>query len=435
MNDIEQIKITGSGSALQGVGHLADGRAVFVPGALPGEHVRIEIVREEKRYCVAELLEVLSPSPDRRAPDCPLYGQCGGCQGRHMTYAATLEMKRRRVEDALQRIGGVPSPDVRPVLGCDDPLALRNKAEFAVQHGRLCVTRAESHALMPVDRCALMHPAINDMLALLNDMLPRTDAAHIKQVVLRASRSGDGMLILCADAPVTEQARALAVSAMAALPLIKSAWLIRQAHHAKHAVDGTAIHLAGHRTISETLLGLSFEISPQSFFQVNPLQAERLYTAALRPLPHGGRVLDAYCGTGTITLAAARRGFQALGIEIVAPAVEDARRNAARNDLARMASFMCADAAKAVPRLVSSGTKFDAAILDPPRKGADPKLLRALIAAEIGAISYVSCDPATLARDMKLLRDEGGYALEWAQPVDMFPWTGHVETVCLLTHK
>ena len=193
--------------------------------------------------------------------------------------------------------------------------------------------------------------------------------------------------------------------------------------------------LWGVDALSETLLGLAFEVSPQSFFQVNPVQTEALYAKALDAAgiaPDCGlSLLDAYCGAGTITLAAARSARRVTGVEIVPPAIADAKRNAPaqRPDKTR---FICADAARELPRLLSSGEHFDAAILDPPRKGCDAALLDALVRAKLPALSYVSCNPATLARDVKRLI-QGGYRLEWAQPVDMFAWTGHVETVCLLS--
>ena len=545
----EEIRITGAGSELQGVGRLSDGRAVFVPGALPGETVRAEIVRAAKRYCEARLVEVLDPSPERRAPDCPHYGVCGGCQGRHMTYAETLRLKRGRVRDALVRIGGLDSPEVFPVIGCDSPDRTRNKAEFPIGRdagGRIAIGAhmAGSRTVVPLDDCLLQKPAAVRAMRWLSERLDGLGCAcHLTNLVTRVNRRGELMAVLCADAPVESAVRALVPEMVRTLPELRSLYFLLQNRRPSHALDGRCMHLWGQRALDDELMGLTFSLSPQSFFQVNAEQAERLYEVALaavglgaedarahhqpeagyavpqtelemgdsslpagrtpardasarmshRPeagcaasqtgsemgdsslpagqtpardasarvshqpeagcavpqtgsemgnssLPAGRtpardvevRVLDAYCGVGTIALAAARRACDVLGVEIVAPAVADAVQNARRNDMDGRARFVCADAASEIPRRIARGERFDAVVLDPPRKGVDEKLLRALLLAAPPRIAYVSCDPATLARDVRILC-EGGYHLEWAQPVDMFPWTGHVECVVLMS--
>ena len=583
----EEIRITGAGSELQGVGRLSDGRAVFVPGALPGETVRAEIVRAAKRYCEARLVEVLDPSPERRAPDCPHYGVCGGCQGRHMTYAETLRLKRGRVRDALVRIGGLDSPEVFPVIGCDSPDRTRNKAEFPIGRdagGRIAIGAhmAGSRTVVPLDDCLLQKPAAVRAMRWLSERLDGLGCArHLTNLVTRVNRRGEMMAVLCADAPVESAVRALVPEMVRTLPELRSLYFLLQNRRPSHALDGRCMHLWGQRALDDELMGLTFSLSPQSFFQVNAEQAERLYEVALaavglgaedtrahhRPeagcaaprtgsemgdsclpagqtpardasvrvphqpeagcaasrtgagkgdsslpagqtsardasvrishqleagcaasqtglemgdsslpagrtsardasvrisrqpeagyaasqtrsemgnssLPAGQtpvrdvevRVLDAYCGVGTIALAAARRACDVLGVEIVAPAVADAVQNARRNDMDGRARFVCADAASEIPRRIARGERFDAVVLDPPRKGVDEKLLRALLLAAPPRIAYVSCDPATLARDVRILC-EGGYHLEWAQPVDMFPWTGHVETIVLLQRE
>ena len=509
----EEIRITGAGSELQGVGRLSDGRAVFVPGALPGETVRAEIVRAAKRYCEARLVEVLDPSPERRAPDCPHYGVCGGCQGRHMTYAETLCLKRGRVRDALVRIGGLDSPEVFPVIGCNSPDRTRNKAEFPIGRdagGRIAIGAhmAGSRTVVPLDDCLLQKPAAVRAMRWLSERLDGLGCArHLTNLVTRVNRRGELMAVLCADAPVESAVRALVPEMVRALPELRSLYFLLQNRRPSHALDGRCMHLWGQRALDDELMGLTFSLSPQSFFQVNAEQAERLYEVALAAVglgaedarahhqpeagcaasrtepgkedsslpagqtpvrdasvrvshqPEAGcavpqtelemadsslpagqtpardvevRVLDAYCGVGTIALAAAQRACDVLGVEIVAPAVADAVRNARRNGMDSRARFVCADAASEIPRRIARGERFDAVILDPPRKGADEKLLRALLLAAPPRIVYVSCDPATLARDVRILC-EGGYRFDCAQPVDMFPWTGHVETVVLLS--
>ena len=441
MQITEQIDITGIGSELQGVGRLTDGRAVFVPGAITGERVSVSVTEDRGRFCEASLCDVLSPSEDRVVPDCPHAGVCGGCQARHIRYPRTLELKRRLVADALTRIGGVEAPAVLPTLGCDAPDRTRNKAEYPVagQDGRMVIGAfvRGSHRVIPLNDCLLQRKESAEALRWFGGHLDGLACAgRLKALVTRVNRAGEMMLILCADAPVLPELQRLSPALTSELPSLKSLWLCQQNRRPAHALDGRCARVWGTETLPETLLGLDFTISPQSFFQVNPDQAERLYAVALKAAGIGPgcdlNVLDAYCGAGTITLAAARWARHATGIEIVPPAIADAKRNARRNGLADKAGFICADAATEIPRLLARGRRFDAAILDPPRKGADAALLDALAAARIPVLSYVSCNPATLARDVKRLRAQS-YRLEWAQPVDMFPWTGHVESVVKLT--
>ena len=434
---MEKIIITGTGSELQGVGRLSDGRAVFVPYALLGETVNVEITKEAPRFCEARLVEVLEPSPDRRAHECPAYGRCGGCQAQHMTYEATLVCKRQRVLDALERIGGVKYPVVFDTVGCKDPYRTRNKGEFPIVRGQIGAYASGSHQVVPLTDCLLQKEPAAKALKWFSENLSRLRGAnHFTHLVTRVNRRGEMMLTLCADAPVLADAQAMIPELTKALPELKSFYFLKQNRRPVQPLDGQCTLLWGDATLDDTLLGLTFALSPQSFFQINPEQTEVLYQKALDAagLTEGcnQRILDAYCGAGTITLAAARLAKHATGVEIVPPAIADAKKNAQRNGLAKKSRFICADAAKEIPKLIAAGERFDAAILDPPRKGADEKLLRALIQAAPKRISYVSCNPATLARDVKILA-EGGYKPEWAQPVDMFPWTGHVETVVLLS--
>lgn len=433
---MEKIKITGTGSELQGVGRLSDGRAVFVPHALLGETVTIEITKDAQRFCEARLVEVIEAAPSRREPGCPHYGRCGGCQARHMSYEETLVCKRQRVLDALKRIGGVENPTVYDTIGCANPERTRNKAEFPIARGQIGAYAQGSHRIIPLTDCLLQKEPAAKALKWFSENLGRLrGASHFTHLVTRVNRKGEMMLTLCADAPILSDAQTLIPELTKALPELKSLYFLKQSRRPVQPLDGQCTHLWGEKTLDDTLLGLTFALSPQSFFQVNPEQTEILYQKALDAagLTEGCdmRILDAYCGAGTITLAAARLAKHATGVEIVPPAIADAKKNAQRNGLAKKSRFICADAALEIPKLISAGERFDAAILDPPRKGADEKLLRALIHAAPERISYVSCNPATLARDVKILA-EGGYKLQWAQPVDMFPWTGHVETAACL---
>lgn len=436
---MEQIEITGIGSELQGVGRLSDGRAVFVPGAIPGELVTIAVENDKGRFCEASLLEVIEPSADRVAPSCPHAGVCGGCQARHMTYARTLALKRQRVVDALERIGGIENPEVGETLGCQEPDRTRNKAEYPIawQDGRAVIGAfaAGGRRVVPLSDCLLQSERSVWVLNRLSEALRDWPMArHLKTLVTRVNPEGDVMAVLCGDAPMADAVRSL----LPALEGVGSLWYCKLGRRPTHALDGSCTRVFGATTIAEHLFGLKFEVSPQSFFQVNLSQTEVLYTQALNAAGIspgcGMRVLDAYCGAGTITLSAARYANKVTGIEIVPPAIENARRNAKINGLDGKASFICADAAREIPRLLSRGQRFDAVILDPPRKGADAALLEAIAGAKIPTVSYVSCNPATLARDVKLFCQRG-YRFICARPVDMFPWTGHVETVVLLTRN
>ena len=294
-----------------------------------------------------------------------------------------------------------------------------------------------SRRVIPLDNCLLQNGESLKALKWFSENLNRLPGArHLKFLVTRVNRAGEMMVTLSGDAPILSEAEKIGKLLRQAVPSVQSLFFCHLNRRFAHALDGKCTRISGAPALSDTLLGLKFELAPQAFFQINPIQTEKLYTKALEAagLTEGrkGRILDAYCGAGTITLAAARHADYAVGIEIVAPAIENARRNAKANGLAGNTRFICADAAKEIPRLISSGDRFDAAILDPPRKGADEALLTSLIKSNVPVISYVSCNPATLARDVKILA-AGGYKLEWAQPVDMFPGTSHVETVVLLS--
>ena len=438
---MQQIIITGTGSELQGVGRLPDGRAVFVPGAIPGETVEIEITADKGRFCEASLVGVVDPSPDRAEPACPHAGRCGGCQARHMTYARTLALKRQKVVDAIERIGGIECPEVLPTLGCANPDRTRNKAEYPIAvRGGAPVIGAFAHGsreVIPLDDCLIQDEVSIRVMRWLSERLSTLPAArHLRFLVTRVNRQGDMMAVLCGDAPVLVELEKIAPAFISEVPGLRSLWYCQLDRRYAHALDGKCTRLWGDATLTERLLGLEFDISPQAFFQVNADQAEALYgkaleAAGIRP-GCGLNVLDAYCGAGTITLSAARWAKSALGIEIVPPAIENARINARKNGLADRARFICADAAREIPRLLKRGERFDAVIVDPPLKGCDAALLDAIGQARIPVISYISCNPATLARDLKHL-SESGYRLQWAQPVDMFPWTGHVESVVLMS--
>ena len=424
---MQQISITGVTSEMQGVGRLADGRAVFVPGAIPGEKVEIEIAKDGGRFCTGRLINVLEASDERTESDCPYYGECGGCQLRHVSYKGALEMKRTRVYDALTRIAGIENPPLMDTLGCDGQLRYRNKAEYPITNGHVGVREGAGHRVVRVDDCLIQHPL---SIGVLRAAAPYIEKSAIRSgwLVTRVSRSGEVMVILSCEGKAPQW-----LANLAKLPGVKSVYHCSLNKRPVHALDGNCRKIAGEAYITEQLCGMDFRISPQTFFQVNTPQAEKLYALAIEAagITPESRVLDAYCGCGTITLTAAQKAAYALGVEIVPPAIEDAKRNARANGLSEKTDFVCADAALDIPARISRGERYDCVIVDPPRKGCDEKLIRALGKAKPPRIAYVSCDPGTLARDIKLLMEEG-YTLQWARPVDMFPGSMHIETVAHL---
>ena len=429
-----EILISGMSSQFQGIGRDQEGRAVFVPGALPGERVRVEPLQDKGSFLKARLEAVLEPSPHRVKPPCPYAGACGGCAGLHMDYPATLDCKTQRVADALERLGGIAQPPVAHTLGMPQglsPFRSRNKAEYAIEGGRVGLRREGSRQLVEVEDCLIQGEKSVAALRVARQWLRETPPFS-GWLVTRLTRSGALMCVL--SAPVRPKGlEKLGERLFAQAAGMASFYFCQLRPHPAHALDGRCQWIRGERTLTDTLMGLSFQLQPQSFFQVNPPQAEALYAAALdmAQLRGGGWALDAYCGAGTITLCLAQGAGRVLGVEVVPQAVEDAKANARRNGLEDKADFLCADAAQALPRLLQQGDAPQAVVLDPPRKGAAPALLDALVRSPIPRIVYISCDPATLARDLKRLSP--AYRLLSAQPIDMFPWSSHVETAALLS--
>ncbi|MEF9894315.1 MAG: 23S rRNA (uracil(1939)-C(5))-methyltransferase RlmD [Clostridia bacterium] len=426
------IEIRGVGSALQGVGRAADGRAVFVPGVLPGETVEVEITREKERFLSAQLVRVVTPDARRAEPPCPYAGTCGGCATMHMTYETTLALKKQRVIDTLTRLGGFVEPPVMDVLGMENPFRVRNKAEYTIARGKMGLMGEGSHDLVAVEDCLCQHPLSIAAMKIAQSWISRTPHTFSGYFVTRVTRAGNVMCILSADAQVPDVS-ILSKQLFEGVPGMCAMHFCRLRTNYAHALDGACTRVAGENTLTDTLGTLSFRLQPQSFFQVNPVQAEVLYGVAegMAALSSGQTLLDAYCGAGTITLWMARGAGKAIGIEVVTQAIDDALYNARINNLGKKTQFMLADAAKALPEMLKKGLRPDVVCVDPPRKGVDPALLQAVIQAKVPRVVYVSCDPATLSRDLKGLR-EGGYTLKKVQPVDMFPWTAHIECACLM---
>ncbi|MBQ7866792.1 MAG: 23S rRNA (uracil(1939)-C(5))-methyltransferase RlmD [Clostridia bacterium] len=431
------------GSELEGVcSH--EGMAVFVPGVLPGEDADVLIVKVQPRYAFGKLLNVTAASADRAEPICPVYDKCGGCSGQHMTYAATLRAKRAQVVDCLARIGGlaIADSDVPPVIGADDPWHCRNKTAVPVggtaDDPQLGFYRRRSHAIVPIDDCPVSMPGLSEVLAAVREWMQKnrvqpynelSGKGLLRHVVMRVSRAGQLMVTLVATRDKLPDVPALVALLQKGVPGFCSLHLSVNNERNNVILGRTSRKLFGEDAIYETLLGLTFEIPPLSFFQVNPDQTEKLYQTAIdfAQLNPGDTVVDAYAGAGTISLCMARACGHVIGIEIVPQAIEGAKRNAARNGIEN-AEFHVAAVEDLLPKLVKEGLRPDVVVLDPPRKGIESAVVDAVLKARPRRVVYVSCHVPTQARDLKLLA-EGGYRLEKCQPVDMFCYAGGVENV------
>lgn len=418
------------------------GMAVFVKGGIVGERCVIEIEHVGHRAAWAHIVELLEPSPARIEPSCSHYGACGGCQLQHMDYAAELDFKRQRVADALQRIGGLDM-DVPPVLGAADTASYRNKAQFPVGPGpRVGFYRERSHRVVDVDGCALQSPAANALANALRTWMkeyniPAYDEKSRKGLVrhlfVRANAAGECLAAVVVNGSALPHEGALVEAFRAAAPGLIGIVLNENCRDTNVILGNGWRTLWGMSTLLNSLRGVTFRLSVPAFYQVNHAQTEVLYALVeeFAALTGTEALLDLYCGTGTIGLTMARKCKRLLGAEIVPQAVEDARENAARNGV-QNARFVCADASAVAAELAKTGEMIDVAIVDPPRKGLSPQVVESLLQISPARIVYVSCDPATLARDVNRF-SQLGYRLQKAAAVDLFPRTPHVETVCLLT--
>lgn len=446
-NSVHTLDITGYTAEGLGVARL-EGRVVFVPRTIAGERWRVRLEKVNKKVAWGRGVELLTASPERMESDCPLFGKCGGCQFRHMTYGEELRAKRQRVADALERVGGVHL-ELPPVLGAEEPERYRNKVQFPIApsgEGGMTVGyyRARSHQVFPVEDC-LLQPDIVTRLRQsfvreaerlgLTAYDERTGNGLLRHLYVRTNHRGEALCCVVANATELPGADRLVEALRASEPNLVGVVLNVNTRDTNVILGPDYKLLWGRDELEEELCGDTFRLSIPSFFQVNRAQTERLYGIALDFAGLTGRetVLDLYCGIGTISLCMASRAGQVIGAEIVPQAVEDARSNAARNG-AENVEFFCGDAGSVAARLAEQGTRPDVICVDPPRKGLGPEVPAILAGMEPERIVYVSCDPATLARDVKRL-EELGYCARRAQSVDLFPRTAHVETVMLLVRQ
>ncbi|MDO4548979.1 MAG: 23S rRNA (uracil(1939)-C(5))-methyltransferase RlmD [Clostridia bacterium] len=427
------VEITGMGSELQGVGKLPDGRTAFIPGAIMSEVVDVRIVRDKGRYCEAELVGVITPSPCRITPACPYAGVCGGCAAAHMTYEASLEAKQLKVVQALERIGGFHGVAVADTIGMENPFRYRNKAEYAISGGKIGLRPASSRAIVEIDDCLIQQSPSIEAMRIVRKWLKRRAMPVEGWLVTRTGNRGELMCVLSCDqrpGGIDE----LAGELFAGINSMRSFYTMQLRPRPNSALDGICMHVAGDKNLEMSLGGLKFIVGPMSFFQVNIEQAQKLYALAVEFAGvQGGNAIDAYCGVGSITLNLARTARMTIGVERVPEAIDDAKENARINGLSDAVRFIAADAVSEIPRLLRRGFKPDAIVVDPPRKGIDKPLADAILKSDARRVVYVSCDPATMARDASRLVENGEYEIRNVVPVDMFANTSHVETVVLMS--
>jgi len=431
------------GYSSEGFGILRlNGEAVFVPGVIRGESVEVRITKVMKTCAAGEAAQILTPSPERRQPDCPCYGRCGGCAFRHMTYAEELRAKRQRVQDALERIGGL-SLTVEGIAGAAEPLHYRNKCQYPVgADGTVGFYRRRSHQVIPVKRCAIQTEQADRTAEAVRRWMreyrvpgydERTGKGLIRHVYVRTNREGESLCCLVVNGKKVPAGAELTAAVRKAVPGTVGVVLSENTRPGNVILGDRFSVLWGQDFLMDTLCGLSFRLSVPSFYQVNREQAEVLYGKALEfaGLTGGETVLDLYCGAGTITLCMAKSAGRVIGAEIVPEAIRDAEENAARNGISN-AEFFCGDAGAVAEKLKAEGLRPDVITVDPPRKGLSPEVIASVAEMAPERVVYVSCDPATLARDLKLF-GEKGYRACRAEAVDLFPGTAHVETVVLMS--
>lgn len=449
-NQVLTLQVERLSSDGSGVAHSTEGETVFIPGAAPGDEARVRIVKDCKRYAFGILDEVLTPSPDRIPVDCAVAGPCGGCSLRHLDYAAELRAKQENVADAFARIGGLDVP-VLPIVGSPEIDRYRNKVQFPVgtdKAGRPCIGfyAGRTHRIVPCPDCRLQPGVLNEIGNTLcaffaekgiHPYNEETGKGLVRHIFLRrGAHSGQIMVCLVCTRAKIPSADELCTRLKEAFPDIVTILLNVNAKNTNVILGSETHTLYGQGYIEDTLCGVPVQLGPLSFYQVNTLAAEQLYgiAAEYAQLTPDDLLLDLYCGMGTIGLSMADHCRELVGVEIVPEAIESAKANAARMGTAVSAKsrFFCADAGQAAAQLAADGLHPDVVMLDPPRKGCDEATLSAVVRMAPRRVVYVSCNPATAARDAAWL-EQNGYHAEKVQPVDLFPRTKHVETVCLLS--
>ena len=440
-NQEHTVTIEGYGEGGMGVARI-DGRVVFVHGALRGEKCRVLILKTLKSVAFAKVLEVIEPSSERITPDCPYFPRCGGCTYRHIRYEEELRLKKQRVQDNLSRIGG-SDVTVEEILGAQDTLRYRNKAQYPVsKDGAVGFYRARTHEVIECEHCLLVRPEADAAAEALREYMQscrvagydeKTGRGLVRHLYIRSNAAGESLICVLVNGDKLPKEDRLVTLLRDACPKCTGIVLGTNTKKGNVILGDRYRTLWGSDRLEDTLCGKTFRLSVPSFYQVNRVQAERLYAKAIEFAGLTGQetVLDLYCGAGTITLALSDHAKKVLGAEIVPEAIDDARENAARNGV-KNAEFFCGDASDVAKKLARENLRPDVITVDPPRKGLAADVVESIAEMQPGRVVYVSCDSATMARDVKRLADLG-YTAQRACAVDMFPRADHVETVVLLS--
>lgn len=444
VGEIIEYTITGQGQGGSGVGKY-EGFTVFTPFAVSGEKVEVEVKHVKKTYAHAKLLRILTPHSDRITPQCPIFHQCGGCQTQHLSYEAQCREKRQHVIDCFARIGGLKDVVIHPVLGMKHPWEYRNKVAipFGVRQGKVVAGfyASQSHHIIDMDDCFIQHPVMNRVISKIKEFVKmyripvydeRKHQGILRHVVLRMGvNTGEMMVVFVLNGDQLPYEDEIIHALREQFPQIESILLNQNTKKTNVILGPTNRLLWGREVIYDTIGSLRFSISPHSFFQINATQTKVLYDQVLQyaQLTMKEIVVDAYCGIGTIALYLAQHAKKVYGVEIVPQAIADANENALLNKIENV-HFEAGDAEEVLPRWVCEGVEPDVLVVDPPRKGCEPGLLETIGKMKPKKIIYVSCNPATLARDARIIV-ENGYRLCEMQPVDLFPQTEHVECVAL----
>ena len=438
-NQEHTVTIEGYGEGGMGVARI-DGRVVFVHGALRGEKCRVLILKTLKSVAFAKVLEVIEPSSERITPDCPYFPRCGGCTYRHIRYEEELRLKKQRVQDNLSRIGG-SDVTVEEILGARDTLRYRNKAQYPVsKDGAVGFYRARTHEVIECEHCLLVKPEADAAAEALREYMQscrvagydeKTGRGLVRHLYIRSNAAGESLVCVLVNGDKLPKEDRLVALLRDACPKCTGIVLGTNTKKGNVILGDRYRTLWGSDRLEDTLCGKTFRLSVPSFYQVNRVQAERLYAKAIEFAGLTGQetVLDLYCGAGTITLALSDHAKKVLGAEIVPEAIDDARENAARNGV-KNAEFFCGDASDVAKKLARENLRPDVITVDPPRKGLAADVVESIAEMQPGRVVYVSCDSATMARDVKRLADLG-YTAQRACAVDMFPRADHVETVVL----
>lgn len=442
-NQEHTVTIEGYGEGGMGVARI-DGRVVFVHGALRGEKCRVLILKTLKSVAFAKVLEVIEPSGARIESDCPYFPRCGGCTYRHMSYEEELRLKKQRVQDNLARIGG-SDVTVEEILGAQDTLRYRNKAQYPVsKDGAVGFYRARTHEVIECEQCLLVKPEADAAAEALREYMQscrvagydeKTGRGLVRHLYVRSNAAGESLVCVLVNGDKLPKEDRLVTLLRDACPKCTGIVLGTNTKKGNVILGDRYRTFWGEDRLEDTLCGKRFLLSVPSFYQVNRAQAERLYAKAIEFADLTGQetVLDLYCGAGTITLALSDHAKKVLGAEIVPEAIDDARENAARNGV-KNAEFFCGDASDVAKKLARENLRPDVITVDPPRKGLAADVVESIAEMQPQRVVYVSCDSATMARDVKRFAALG-YTARRACTVDLFPRADHVETVALLSRE